>query len=61
MNKDGFEKNYNGFIKDYNEYGFKNVSYRSLGREINSNFVDDETYMERQETLENLQKIAKIL
>ncbi|MBQ4156315.1 MAG: hypothetical protein IJD90_05880, partial [Clostridia bacterium] len=59
LNKNGFEKSYNGFIKDYNEYGFKNVSYRSIGKEINSNFRDDETYMERQETLENLQTIVK--
>lgn len=55
----GFTENFNGFMSDYKEFGIKNISYRSIGKEITSNFKDDETYMERQETLENLVKLVK--
>ena len=59
LNYDGLNKNFTGFLKDYKEYGIKNVSYRSIGSEITSNYKDDETYMERQETLEKLLEFVK--
>ena len=59
LNYDGFTSNYQGFMSDYKDYGIKNISFRSIGSEINSNFRDDESYMERQETLENLVKLTK--
>ena len=59
LDKDGFTENLKGFMEDYKEYGINNISYRSIGSEINSNFRDDETYMERQETLENLVSLVK--
>lgn len=59
LNKDGFTENYNGFMSDYKAYGISNISFRSIGAEINSNFRDDESYMERQETLENLLGLVK--
>lgn len=59
LNKEGFTENLNGFMEDYKEYGINNISYRSIGSEINSNFRDDESYMERQETLENLVSLVK--
>ncbi len=59
LNFDGLTKNFTGFLKDYKEYGFGNVSYRSIGSEITSNYKDDETYMERQETLEKLIEFVK--
>lgn len=54
LNMNGILKNFNGFMSDYKDYGIKNISYRYLGTEISSNFKDDETFMERQETLNNL-------
>lgn len=59
LNMNGILKNFNGFMSDYKEYGIKKISYRSIGKEISSNFKDDETFMERQETLENLVNIVK--
>ncbi|MEE1002315.1 MAG: DUF5696 domain-containing protein [Acutalibacteraceae bacterium] len=59
LSKDGFTKNLKGFMEDYKEYGINNISYRSIGSEINSNFRDDESYMERQETLENLVSLVQ--
>ena len=52
-------KNFEGFLKDYKDYGIGNVSYRSIGSEITANYKDDETYMERQETLEKLVEFVK--
>lgn len=59
LNLDGFTENFNGFMEEYAQYGINNISYRSIGKEINSNFKDDETFMERQETLENLIKLVQ--
>lgn len=59
LNKDGFVENFTGFMDAYKGYGIMTVSYRAIGSEINSNFRDDETYMERQETLENLVVLVK--
>ncbi len=59
LNKDGFTDNFEGFMEDYKDYGITNLSLRSIGSEINSNFAEDETYMERQETLENLVSLVK--
>lgn len=59
LNYNGLTKNFEGFLKDYKEYGINNVSYRSIGNEITSNYKDDETYMERQETLEKLVEFVK--
>lgn len=54
LNKDGFTANFNGFMADYKQYGINNISFRSIGKEITSNFKEDETYMERQDTLAQL-------
>lgn len=59
LNLSGITKNFEGFMSDYKDFGIKNISYRSIGKEITSNFKDDESYMERQETLENLTKLVK--
>lgn len=59
LNKDGFTDNFEGFMEDYKDYGITNLSLRSIGSEINSNFAEDKTYMERQETLENLVSLVK--
>lgn len=59
LNAKGYTKNFEGFMSDYKDFGIKNISYRSIGSEITSNFKDDEGYTERQETLQNLKKLVK--
>ncbi|MBQ7128458.1 MAG: hypothetical protein IJO19_00525 [Clostridia bacterium] len=59
LTKEAFTENFNDFMENYKEYGIKNVSYRGIGSEINSNFKDDESYTERQETYEALVKLVE--
>ncbi len=58
LTKDAFTKNFKDFMSNYKDFGIKNVSYRGIGKEINSNFKDDETFTERQDTYSALIKLV---
>ena len=58
LTKEAFTENFNDFMENYKDYGIKNVSYREIGNELNSNFKDDESFTERQETYKALVKLV---
>lgn len=59
LNMNALKKNLSGYLDLVSGYGLKTVSLGSMGSQINANYKRTEDFMERQETLENLEAVMK--
>ncbi len=59
LNMNAIKKNLNDYLSLVSKYDVKTVSLGQMGQQINANYKRTEDFMERQETLENLEAILK--
>ena len=59
LNMNALKNNLNGYLGVVSGFGLKTVSLGQMGKQVNANYKRTEDYLERQETLENLEAIMK--
>ena len=59
LNMNALKRNLNGYLGLLDNYNIKTVSLGEIGKQVNANYARTEDYMERQETLDNLEAILK--
>ena len=59
LNMNALKRNLNGYLDLVSKYNLTTVSLGHMGEQVNANYERTENYMERQETLENLEAIIK--